>query len=56
MTQAALDDFALRKGIGMTTREMTEQQKVALRYQFVMEQLAGASGDFARTSGKLTAA
>lgn len=51
MTQAALDDFALRQGINMTTREMTEQQKVALRYQFVLEQLAGASGDFLRTSG-----
>lgn len=50
MTQAALDSFALEKGIGKTTSQMTEQEKVALRYQFVMEQLSGASGDFVRTS------
>lgn len=50
MTQTALDDFALRKGLGKTASAMTEQEKVALRYQFVMEQLAGASGDFLRTS------
>lgn len=50
MTQTALDDFALRKGLKKTTSQMSEQEKVALRYQFVMEQLAGASGDFLRTS------
>lgn len=50
MTQSALDEFALRQGINMTTREMTEQQKVALRYKFVLEQLSGASGDFQRTA------
>lgn len=49
MTQTALDDFALRKGLGKTTSQMSEQEKVALRYQFVVEQLSGASGDFVRT-------
>lgn len=49
MTQTALDDFALRKGLSKTTSQMTEQEKVALRYQFVLEQLEGASGDFVRT-------
>lgn len=49
MTQTALDDYALRKGLGKTTSEMTEQEKVALRYQFVLEQLSAASGDFIRT-------
>lgn len=49
MTQTALDDFALRKGLGKTTSQMTEQEKVALRYQFVLEQLSAASGDFIRT-------
>ena len=49
MTQTALDDFALRKGFGKTVQQMTEQEKVALRYQFVLEQLSGASGDFIRT-------
>ncbi len=51
MTQSALDAFALEKGFGKTTQQMTEQEKVALRYQFVMEQLSAASGDFQRTSG-----
>lgn len=50
MTQTALDAYALEKGFGKTTQKMTEQEKVALRYQFVMDQLSGASGDFLRTS------
>lgn len=50
MTQTALDQFALQKGLGKTTKQMSEQEKVALRYSFVMEQLSGASGDFLRTS------
>lgn len=50
MTQTALDSYALEKGLGKTTQKMTEQEKVALRYQFVMDQLSGASGDFLRTS------
>lgn len=49
MTQAALDQYAMEKGIKKTTAQMTEQEKVALRYQFVLEQLDGASGDFVRT-------
>ena len=49
MTQTALDDFAMRKGMGKTVSQMTEQEKVALRYQFVLEQLSGAGGDFVRT-------
>lgn len=51
MTQTALDSYALANGFGKTTTEMTEAEKVALRYKFVQEQLAGATGDFARTSG-----
>ena len=50
MTQNALDQYALEKGYGKTTKQMTEQEKVALRYKFVMEQLSVASGDYARTS------
>lgn len=50
MTQTALDSYAMANGFGMTTSQMSEQQKVALRYQFVMDQLSAASGDFQRTS------
>lgn len=50
MTQTALDEYALQKGMGKTTSEMSEQEKVALRLAFVQDRLATASGDFARTS------
>lgn len=50
MTQTALDSYALANGYGKTTSAMTEQEKVALRYRFVMDQLSAARGDFARTS------
>lgn len=51
MTQTALDQYAMNNGFGKTTAKMTEQEKVMLRYRFVMSQLSDASGDFARTSG-----
>lgn len=50
MTQSALDQYALANGFGKTTSAMSEQEKVALRYAFVQQQLALATGDFARTS------
>lgn len=49
MTQTALDAYAMSNGFAKTTADMTEQEKVALRYQFVMDQLSSASGDFVRT-------
>ena len=49
MTQTALDSFAMAKGYGKTTSQMSEQEKVALRYAFVLDQLSAASGDFVRT-------
>lgn len=51
MTQTALDSYALEQGIGKTVAQMSEQEKVALRYKFVLDQFSAASGDFARTSG-----
>ena len=51
MTQTALDEYALANGFGKTTAKMSEQEKTALRYQFVLEKLNVAQGDFARTSG-----
>lgn len=49
MTQSALDQYALANGYGKTTAKMSEQEKVALRYNFVLKQLDMASGDFLRT-------
>lgn len=50
MTQTALDQYALQNGFGKTTSKMTEQEKTALRYQFVLDKLSLAQGNFARTS------
>ena len=50
MTQTALDAYAMANGFGKTTQQMSETEKVALRYAFVQNQLTAATGDFARTS------
>lgn len=50
MTQSALDSYALANGYGKVTAKMSEAEKVALRYKFVQDQLALASGDFIRTA------
>lgn len=50
MTQNALDQYALANGYDKTTSKMSEQEKVALRYKFVLDKLNIANGDFARTS------
>ena len=49
MTQTALDNYALANGFGKTTKQMTEQEKVSLRYKFVLDKLSSATGDFIRT-------
>lgn len=49
MTQNALDAYALASGYNKTTSAMTEQEKVTLRYNFILDQLKTASGDFVRT-------
>lgn len=51
MTQANLDAYALAKGMGKTTDEMSQAEQVMLRYQYVMEQTNLAAGDFEKTSG-----
>lgn len=48
MTQNALDAFALERGYGKVTAQMSELEKTTLRYQFVMDRLNLASGDFAK--------
>ena len=50
MTQANLDAYAMQKGMSKTTKEMTENEKVALRYNFVLDKLSHTQGDFQRTS------
>ena len=51
MTQVNLENFAQQKGIQKTVKEMTQAEKVTLRYQYIMSKTVNAQGDFARTSG-----
>lgn len=51
MTQDALQTFADQSGIRTTIKNMSEAQKVALRYNFILDKLALAQGDFTLTSG-----
>lgn len=49
MTQANLEAYALANGINKSTSEMSQAELVTLRYNFVVDKLADASGDFVRT-------
>lgn len=51
MSQTSLDAFAMANGYGKVTKDMTEAEKVQLRYAFVMEKTKNAQGDFAKTGG-----
>lgn len=51
MTQTNLEQFALTQGIKKNIKEMTEAEKVNLRYAYVMDKTANAQGDFERTGG-----
>ena len=50
MTEANLKAFALTQGIKKQYSEMSQAEKVALRYKFVMKTASDAQGDFARNS------
>ena len=51
MTDVNLQQFALSQGISKTTQEMTQAEKVQLRYAYILQNTKNAQGDFARTSG-----
>ena len=48
MTETNLQEFA--DGLGLVYDEMSQVEKVQLRYNYVMEKSANAQGDYARTS------
>lgn len=50
MTEINLQEFAYQNGIKKKISAMSQAEKVALRYKYVMEQTALAQGDFAKTS------
>lgn len=49
MTQTNLEQYALSKGITKSISAMTQAEQTTLRYQYVMNALNMASGDFAKT-------
>lgn len=51
MTEVNLKQFAMEQGIKKNLDQMTQSEKVLLRYQFVMKNTANAQGDFERTGG-----
>jgi hypothetical protein len=51
MTVANLEAYALSQGITTSYKEMDQATKTTLRYNYMLEQLSVAQGDFARTSG-----
>lgn len=51
MLQANLEEFARSKGLHKKIKDMTEAEKVELRYAYVMAKTTNAQGDFLRTGG-----
>ena len=54
MTQAALQEYAFSQGIRKRVKDMTEAEKVQLRYNFVIEKTNIAVGTTARESDSAT--
>jgi hypothetical protein len=50
MSQAALQNFAMEKGIRKNIKAMSEAEKTALRYEFIMAKTVDAQGDAIKTS------
>lgn len=50
LSAAAVEAHALKKGIGDSTGELTEAEKVQARYSLLMEKTSKTQGDFANTS------
>ena len=53
MTEANLEQYAINQGIKTQYSNMTQAEKVMLRYRYVMQSTSNAQGDFARTGGGL---
>lgn len=51
MTVANLEAYRLSQGITTSYKSMSEAQKVALRYNFILDTLSDAQGDFTKTQG-----
>ncbi|MCR5815965.1 MAG: hypothetical protein K6F91_03695 [Ruminococcus sp.] len=50
MTEVNLQQYAYSQGIEKSIKDMTQAEKVQLRFNYLMQQTSAAGGDFARTS------
>lgn len=50
LTQATLQEWALKNGIDADVQSMTQAEKTMLRYQYVLANTKNITGDFARTA------
>ena len=50
LTQATLQEWALKQGIDADIKSMSQAEKTMLRYQYVLANTRAAQGDFARTA------
>lgn len=51
MTEANVSAYALAQGVTKQYKDMTQAEKVALRYNYVLSVTKNAQGDFVRTGG-----
>lgn len=51
LTEANLQQYAYSQGIKKTVSSMSQAEKVALRYQYVLHSTSKVQGDFVRTGG-----
>ncbi len=52
MTETQLKSYAMSKGFEKNYEDLTQAEKVQLRYQYVLEGSSNALGDYGRTSGE----
>ena len=50
LTQATLQEWAMKQGIDADVASMSQAEKTMLRYQYVLANTTAAQGDFARTA------
>ena len=50
MTEVNLEQFRMQQGIQKSVKEMTQQEKIMLRLNYIFKVTKNAQGDFARTS------
>ena len=55
MTETELKAYAMSEGFEKSYSEMSQAEKVQLRYQFVLDRSANAIGDYARTNDEAAA-